>query len=171
MSATSQRRSCVLRCSCVVWRGRATVYRRSSHRIMTTPRRILIMTAHPDDADIMAGGTVARWIDEGHEIHSVMFTRGDKGHDDPGMTPERVAAMRRHCGAWSRPTISGVQHVAVDGQGFEAVTATAADRSLRCTAMRRADGNRDPQATQSSRALRIVRGLVSTACIALIESR
>jgi LmbE family N-acetylglucosaminyl deacetylase len=61
---------------------------------MTTPRRILIMTAHPDDADIMAGGTVARWIDEGHDVHSVMFTRGDKGHDDPGMTPERVAAMR-----------------------------------------------------------------------------
>ena len=61
---------------------------------MATPRRILIMTAHPDDADIMAGGTVARWIDEGHEVHSVMFTRGDKGHDDPGMTPERVAAMR-----------------------------------------------------------------------------
>ena len=23
-----------------------------------------------------------------------MFTRGDKGHDDPGMTPERVAALR-----------------------------------------------------------------------------
>lgn len=61
---------------------------------MTTPRRILIMTAHPDDADIMAGGTVARWIDEGQKVHSVMFTRGDKGHDDLGMTPERVAAMR-----------------------------------------------------------------------------
>jgi hypothetical protein len=42
---------------------------------MTTPRRVLIMTAHPDDADIMAGGTVARWIDEGHEVYSVMFTR------------------------------------------------------------------------------------------------
>jgi LmbE family N-acetylglucosaminyl deacetylase len=61
---------------------------------MTTQRRILIMTAHPDDADIMAGGTVARWIDEGHEVHSIIFTRGDKGHDDPGMTPERVAALR-----------------------------------------------------------------------------
>lgn len=57
-------------------------------------KRILLMTAHPDDADIMAGGTVARWTDEGHEVHSVMFTRGDKGHDDVGMTPERVAAMR-----------------------------------------------------------------------------
>jgi LmbE family N-acetylglucosaminyl deacetylase len=57
-------------------------------------KRILLMTAHPDDADIMAGGTVARWIDEGHEVHSVVFTRGDKGHDDRGMTPERVASMR-----------------------------------------------------------------------------
>ncbi|MGH7391589.1 MAG: PIG-L deacetylase family protein [Candidatus Rokuibacteriota bacterium] len=57
-------------------------------------RRILVATAHPDDADIMAGGTVARWLDEGHEVHYAIFTRGDKGHDDPGMTPERVAALR-----------------------------------------------------------------------------
>jgi LmbE family N-acetylglucosaminyl deacetylase len=57
-------------------------------------QRILIATAHPDDADIMAGGTVARWLDDGHAVHSVIFTRGDKGHDDPGMTPERVAALR-----------------------------------------------------------------------------
>jgi LmbE family N-acetylglucosaminyl deacetylase len=57
-------------------------------------RRILLATAHPDDADIMAGGTVARWLDEGHDVHSVIFTRGDKGHDDPGMAPERVAALR-----------------------------------------------------------------------------
>jgi LmbE family N-acetylglucosaminyl deacetylase len=56
--------------------------------------KILLMTAHPDDADIMAGGTVARWIDEGHDVHSALFTRGDKGHDDPGMTPERVGALR-----------------------------------------------------------------------------
>jgi LmbE family N-acetylglucosaminyl deacetylase len=57
-------------------------------------RRILVATAHPDDADIMAGGTVARWVDEGHDVHSVIFTRGDKGHEDPGMTPERVGALR-----------------------------------------------------------------------------
>jgi LmbE family N-acetylglucosaminyl deacetylase len=56
-------------------------------------RRILIVTAHPDDADIMAGGTIAGWVDEGHEVHSVIFTRGDKGHDDPAMTSEAVAAL------------------------------------------------------------------------------
>lgn len=56
--------------------------------------KILLMTAHPDDADIMAGGTVAQWIDEGHDVRSVIFTRGDKGHDDPSMEAGRVGALR-----------------------------------------------------------------------------
>jgi LmbE family N-acetylglucosaminyl deacetylase len=56
--------------------------------------KILVMTAHPDDADIMAGGTMARWIDEGHDVHLVCFTRGDKGHDDPAMTAESVGRLR-----------------------------------------------------------------------------
>jgi hypothetical protein len=34
---------------------------------------ILLLTAHPDDADIMAGGTVARWIDEGHNAHAAIW--------------------------------------------------------------------------------------------------
>ena len=42
--------------------------------------KILLMTAHPDDADIMAGGTVARWLDEGHDVCSTIFTHGEKGH-------------------------------------------------------------------------------------------
>jgi LmbE family N-acetylglucosaminyl deacetylase len=57
-------------------------------------RRILVMTAHPDDADIMAGGSMARWVDDGDDVHLVLFTRGDKGHDDPAMTSQRVAALR-----------------------------------------------------------------------------
>lgn len=57
-------------------------------------KRILVVTAHPDDADVHAGGAIARWADEGHELHSVIATRGDKGHDDPSMTRERVAALR-----------------------------------------------------------------------------
>jgi LmbE family N-acetylglucosaminyl deacetylase len=45
--------------------------------------KVLVMTAHPDDADIMAGGTIAQRIDEGQDVRSVIFTRGDKGHDKP----------------------------------------------------------------------------------------
>ncbi len=56
--------------------------------------RVLVATAHPDDADIMAGGTLARWLDEGYAVHSVVFTRGERGHDDPTMTPEALGALR-----------------------------------------------------------------------------
>jgi LmbE family N-acetylglucosaminyl deacetylase len=61
---------------------------------MTGRKRILVITAHPDDADVHAGGTIAHWADEGHEVHSAILTRGDKGHADPHMTPETVAALR-----------------------------------------------------------------------------
>jgi len=57
-------------------------------------QRILIITAHPDDADVQAGGTIAAWADEGQDVHSAILTRGDKGHDDPRMTPAEVAALR-----------------------------------------------------------------------------
>lgn len=61
---------------------------------MAPRKRVLLITAHPDDADVHAGGTVARWVEEGHEIHSAILTRGDKGHDDPSMTPGQVAVLR-----------------------------------------------------------------------------
>ena len=61
---------------------------------MTKRKRILLITAHPDDADVHAGGTLARWADEGHAIHSAILTRGDKGHVDAHMTPQGVAALR-----------------------------------------------------------------------------
>jgi LmbE family N-acetylglucosaminyl deacetylase len=57
-------------------------------------KRILVVTAHPDDADVLAGGTMARWADEGHALHLAVLTRGDKGHRDPAITPERVRVLR-----------------------------------------------------------------------------
>lgn len=58
------------------------------------PQRILVITAHPDDAEVHAGGTIARWRDEGRDVHLVIATRGNKGSDDPAMTPENLAALR-----------------------------------------------------------------------------
>src|SRR3990170_1131864 len=60
----------------------------------TGPKKIAVVVAHPDDAEFICAGTIARWADEGHEVVYVLLTSGDKGSDDPKMTPERLMATR-----------------------------------------------------------------------------
>lgn len=58
------------------------------------PLRVLVVLAHPDDPEFFCGGTVARWADEGREIHYCLLTRGDKGADEPGVDPVELAKTR-----------------------------------------------------------------------------
>ena len=58
------------------------------------PERVLAIYAHPDDPEISAGGTLARWADAGSEVHVVVTTRGDKGTDDPDADVEALARLR-----------------------------------------------------------------------------
>ena len=55
--------------------------------------RILAIHAHPDDVEILAGGTLALLAARGHEITIATFTPGDCGSRDLG--PEEIAAIRR----------------------------------------------------------------------------
>src|SRR5216684_4520786 len=57
-------------------------------------QRILVIIAHPDDAESFSGGTMARLAQEGKEIYYLVITRGDKGSNDPGITPERLSSIR-----------------------------------------------------------------------------
>ncbi len=57
-------------------------------------QRILVVQAHPDDAEHLCGGTISLLAAEGKDIHYLFVTRGDKGSDDPEMTPERLASIR-----------------------------------------------------------------------------
>jgi len=57
-------------------------------------QRILFVLAHPDDAEFLCGGTVALLAAEGKDLHYLLVTRGDKGSDDPEMTPEKLAPIR-----------------------------------------------------------------------------
>lgn len=59
-----------------------------------TIERVLVVTAHPDDSEFGAGGTVARMAREGREVTYVVVTNGNKGSGDRTMTPERLAAIR-----------------------------------------------------------------------------
>jgi len=36
--------------------------------------KVLFLSSHPDDVEICAGGTLTRFLDEGHDIHWLVFT-------------------------------------------------------------------------------------------------
>ncbi len=62
---------------------------------MTNPSNtILVVTPHPDDAEGGAGGTIARFANEGKKVVLVVCTNGDKGTSDRTMKPEKMAAIR-----------------------------------------------------------------------------
>ncbi len=42
--------------------------------------RIIVFGAHPDDAELKAGGTAAKWAQLGHAVKMVSVTNGDIGH-------------------------------------------------------------------------------------------
>ena len=42
-------------------------------------KRIVVFEAHGDDMEFMAGGTIAKFADRGHEVTLVVATDNDKG--------------------------------------------------------------------------------------------
>ncbi len=59
------------------------------------PQRILVVLAHPDDPEFFCGATLAKWARAGKEIRYLLLTCGDKGSDNPEMTPELLCADRQ----------------------------------------------------------------------------
>lgn len=58
-------------------------------------RRVLVVTAHPDDVDFGAAGTIATWTDTGIEIGYCIVTDGDAGGFDPDVPRGEIAGIRR----------------------------------------------------------------------------
>jgi LmbE family N-acetylglucosaminyl deacetylase len=59
-----------------------------------TPGVVLAVYAHPDDADVGCGGTLARWAKSGSIVHLIVCTDGGKGTTDPAVVPALLAAER-----------------------------------------------------------------------------
>jgi LmbE family N-acetylglucosaminyl deacetylase len=59
------------------------------------PRSAMGIFAHPDDAEFSVAGTAAKWARAGCHVVYVLCTDGDVGTQDPEMTRERVASIRR----------------------------------------------------------------------------
>ena len=73
--------------------------------------RVMVIAAHPDDAEIQCGGTVAKLIREGARVSYVLCTSGNRGTDDPRVSTEELAAAREE-----------EQHAAAGRIGVERVT-------------------------------------------------
>ena len=56
--------------------------------------RALVITAHPDDSEFGAAGTVAKLVRDGCEVTYVIVTNGSKGSSDRAMTSERLIRIR-----------------------------------------------------------------------------
>jgi LmbE family N-acetylglucosaminyl deacetylase len=57
--------------------------------------RVLSITAHPDDVDFAAAGTVARWTDAGIDVTYCVVTSGDAGGYDEAFPRAEMPALRR----------------------------------------------------------------------------
>jgi len=58
-------------------------------------QRILFVTAHPDDLDFGAGGTIAQWTAKGIEVFYCICTNGDQGGEDPSVPREEMPKIRQ----------------------------------------------------------------------------
>ena len=57
--------------------------------------RVLVVTAHPDDVDFGASGTIATWTDLGVEVTYCVITDGDAGGFDPAVPRSEIPGIRR----------------------------------------------------------------------------
>jgi len=58
------------------------------------PNSALAVYAHPDDPEISAGGTLARWAEAGAQVSVLITTRGDKGTQDSDADLDALARVR-----------------------------------------------------------------------------
>lgn len=54
---------------------------------------ILAVGAHPDDLEILCGGTLAKYAAQGHQVTMAVLTNGNMGR--PDIEPERMSEIRR----------------------------------------------------------------------------
>jgi N-acetylglucosamine malate deacetylase 1 len=89
--------------------------------------RVLAVGAHPDDLEILCGGTLARYVEEGHEVVMCHAAKGDRGsfeYSSEEVTSIRDAEARRAA------EIAGAEHVSLGLSDGEVNAADPAHRLL-----------------------------------------
>lgn len=63
--------------------------------VADSPAVVLAVYAHPDDPEVAAGGTLARWAAAGATVEVCICADGDKGSLDPKVKPQDLVDRRR----------------------------------------------------------------------------
>lgn len=90
-----------------------------SELVAEVPARVLAVYAHPDDADVSCGGTLAHWSLGGSEVQLVVCAKGDKGSSDRSADVTRLVEQRTAevASAASRLGIEAIHHLGLpDGE-------------------------------------------------------
>ncbi|MFN7138707.1 MAG: PIG-L family deacetylase [Limisphaerales bacterium] len=99
----------LLRLVLVVALGFCATVHSHANSTVTPPKdgklRIICFGAHPDDAELQAGGTAAMWAERGHHVKFVAMTNGDIGHWNEAGGP---LAIRRKAEVEKAASILGV---------------------------------------------------------------
>src|SRR5262245_4123557 len=89
--------------------------------------RVLCVGAHPDDLEILCGGTIARFVREGHEVVMCHMTTGDMGsfvHPREEISRLRLEEARRAA------ALAGAEHRCLGLSDGEVNAADPAQKAL-----------------------------------------
>lgn len=70
------------------------MFKDSFNKVFENKNKVLIIFSHPDDAEIFAGGTIARLLEAGKEVGVVKMTLGNKGSRKENISEEDLTAQR-----------------------------------------------------------------------------
>jgi LmbE family N-acetylglucosaminyl deacetylase len=82
---------------------------------------IMVIIAHPDDAEFGAAGSIAKWVADGKSAIYVVCTNGEKGSSDRNLSSETLARMRQQeqLDAVQQLGVSDVVFLGMPDQGLE----------------------------------------------------
>lgn len=80
------------------------------------PLRLLVIGAHPDDAEYRAGGLAAKYRQLGHVVEFVSLTNGDAGHQS---MESSALAQRRRAEAEAAGRVCGIEYEVWDNHDGE----------------------------------------------------
>jgi LmbE family N-acetylglucosaminyl deacetylase len=74
--------------------GKNFIIHDSFNEIFKDVTRVLVIMPHPDDCEILCGGTVKRLIEEGKEVRVIKVSSGEMGMRKISTTTEELTAIR-----------------------------------------------------------------------------